>query len=281
MITYPYHYSYHKSPTEFVPKILSATGRPKSKWPFRLIPPTLITIGSIMIANVLWPLIEYQFITSPSLQRPTLISPIALELLGSQLTYKSASTADAVTPQVLGETFDYTDPQTWFPEAPFTASNLKPTSYLLDIPDINIKNAIVYVGGHDLGQGLVQYPGTGEPGNYGSPVIFGHSVLRQFYNPSPQNPRRYLSIFSKIMTLKKGSRLYLQYNGNHYTYEVKDKYEVQPEDLDVLTQSLNTKELKLITCVPEGTYLRRGVIDAQLVDVNPGDATNVIQETGL
>jgi len=69
------------------------------------------------------------------------------------------------------------------------------------------------------------------------------------------------------MTLKTGDRIFIDYDGIRYTYEVKDKVEVKPEDLFILEQKYSNRELKLITCVPEGTYLRRGVIVAQLVDL--------------
>ena len=52
--------------------------------------------------------------------------------------------------------------------------------------------------------------------------------------------------------------------------------EVQPDDLFILEQRYHTRELKLITCVPEGTYRRRGVIVAQLKDVS-GDPHTLIE----
>ena len=268
MITYPYHYYYTKR-LESLP-----TAKPKSKLA-KLLPTTLITLGSLMVANVIWPLLNYQFFSSPVLRERTFISPVPKELLGSNvgLTHH--------IPQVMGESVDYTDPVTWFPKADYNSNNLKPTSYSLDIPSVQIKDAVVYVGGHNLEQGLIHYPGTTDPGDFGTSVVFGHSVLRQFYNPSKSNPHRYLSIFSKIMTLKNGDRIYLNYDGRRLTYEVKNKLEISPEDLDVLSQQLNVKELKLITCVPEGTYLRRGVVVAQLVNEEAPNTTNVIQETGL
>ena len=69
------------------------------------------------------------------------------------------------------------------------------------------------------------------------------------------------------MTMKTGDRIFVDYDGIKYTYEVKDKVEVEPEDLFILEQRYSNRELKLITCVPEGTYMRRGVVVAQLVDL--------------
>lgn len=262
---YPYHYFYLKAVQDpVVPR--------RSKSLSRLLPPTFITLGSILIANVLWPLLSYQIFSAPGLQKSVLISPVPLEQLGAQ---------PSPVGQVMGASVDYTNPQNWFPSAKYPSGNTRPTAYTLDIPSLNINAAQVIIGGSDLSLGLIQYPNTAEPGKYGVSVIFGHSVLRQFYNPAKTNPRRYLSIFSKIMTLKPGDRIYLDYDHVRYTYEVKEKAEVPPDDLSVLTQRLDNRLLKLITCVPEGTYLRRGVVTAQLINLSSPNTTNVITETGL
>ncbi len=47
-------------------------------------------------------------------------------------------------------------------------------------------------------------------------------------------------------------------------YGVKEKTEVKPTDLFILDQDKSVRELKLVTCTPEGTTLRRGVVTAVL-----------------
>jgi sortase A len=167
----------------------------------------------------------------------------------------------------LDSALDYTDLSNWF-AGEQTAEELatpQAVEYTLEIPKVNIKGAKVIVGGTDLNHSLIQYPGTALPGQPGTPVIFGHSVLRQFYNPIETNPRRYTSIFSYIMTLQKGDKIFLTQDGVRYTYVVQSKSEVKPTDTYILSQRYDSRQLKLVTCVPEGTYLRRGVITAQLV----------------
>jgi LPXTG-site transpeptidase (sortase) family protein len=164
---------------------------------------------------------------------------------------------------------DYTNLANWFangqmPE--FATKNVPIQEYILDIPKLEVHNAKVKVGGTELSKSLIAYPGTALPGQHGAPVIFGHSVLRRFYNPSEKNPRRYMSIFSKIMTLKPGDVIYITADGVKYTYLVKDKKEVKPEDVYILTQKYDNKKLKLVTCTPEGTTLRRGVVEAELAE---------------
>lgn len=261
----PYGYTYHKA----IPVIVQTVEKPVSPLK-RLLGPALITVGSIMVANVIWPIIQHQLISSPRLEKAEMISPIPKDQLYANInqndsTLQSLETA-ASLPQAVGAETDYTKVSNWFPEAKQMDPE-KPGSYILSIPSLNIHNALVNIGGEDLDKSLIHYAGTSLPGQLGSPVIFGHSVLRQFYNPIEKNKDRYKSIFSKIMTMKTGDKIYVDYDGIKYTYEVKDKVEVKPEDLFILEQKYNNRELKLITCVPEGTYLRRGVIVAQLVDL--------------
>lgn len=268
---------YRKAPV----RLLAPSPRPPlpaatSPWR-RLLAPTLVTLGSLMITTAIWPIIQYQFIFASSLKPVRFLSPIPESELAKPQVYQSKF----LNPQgqvaglaAQGSDDAYTDPRTWFPEADFSSVKrpLTPqtiTEYSLAIPEVNITAAKVIIGGEDLNKGLIHYPGTALPGQAGSTVIFGHSVLRQFYNPSVKNPNRYMSIFSKIMTLDIGQPIYLDYGQTRYTYVVADKVQVEPEDVFILEQRYNGSDLKLITCVPEGTYLRRGVVIANLTSSTP------------
>ncbi len=141
--------------------------------------------------------------------------------------------------------------------------------YYLDIPKLKIYDAKVIKGDEKyLSQSLVQYPGSPMPGEKGFTIIFGHSALRKYYNPDKKNKNRYKVIFSTIMTLDNGDKIFIKRNGIKYTYIVVDKIEVNPDDVYILNQDYNTIGLKLVTCTPEGTLLRRGVVIAQLVNSN-------------
>lgn len=176
------------------------------------------------------------------------------------------------SPRILDINLDYTNLANWFggeslPE--LSQAAVVSQEYRIDIPKLKIENAVVVQGGTDLNKSLIAYPGTALPGQFGAPVIFGHSVLRQFYNPNEKNPRRYNSIFSTIMTLKNGDEIFVTHDGIRYTYVVREKTEVKPTDVYILNQKYDAKRLKLVTCTPEGTYLRRGVITAELVSEVP------------
>ncbi len=240
-----------------------------------IFPLALIVFGLVLALSAMWPLIEY-YLPWNKREELALLSPIphsqvllSTPLLSAQAQndVESEVVNNPTEPVILDQALDFTDLSNWFNEdlevAELATSEF--VEYSLDIPSLNISNAKVRVGGNDLNQSLIHYPGTGLPGQLGAPVIFGHSVLRQFYNPSEKNPRRYNSIFSKIMLLEKGDKIYLTKDGVKYTYLVQSRTEVKPDDTFILAQRYDVRQLKLVTCTPEGTTLRRGVVTAQLV----------------
>jgi len=207
---------------------------------FKYLSLTTLLVGIIFLLSVFWPILKYEFKSQNFTQQ--LISPV--EVLGESTTV-----------------VDYSRPSTWFPTAP----NLPPqpskiTHYALSIPKLKIEKAVVHIGGEDLMDSLIQYPGTALPGQYGNTIIFGHSVLPQFFNP-----KNYKTIFSTLPTLKKGDEILIDFDGVLYRYEVVSLQEVLPENVSVLEQHYNAEYLTLITCVPPGTYLKRLVVTARLV----------------
>ncbi|HWA52205.1 MAG TPA: sortase [Patescibacteria group bacterium] len=201
-------------------------------------------LGFIVIAWIFYPIVAYQ-INAPKLM--TFLSPIAQ--------------ADGVINT--DANINDTDAATWFPTK---ASNLftnDPVSfYTITIQRLGIVNAKVAIGGEDLSQSLIQYPGTALPGQIGNTTIFGHSVLPAFYNP-----KNYLTIFSTIPTLNEGDIITVNYDGITYKYSVEQKYIVDPSDVQVLSQDESDSFLTLVTCVPPGLTTYRGVIKARIMPV--------------
>lgn len=242
-----------------------------------VLPTLLLLLGIGLVGSATFPILAY-YVGDFSENATELKAPIPpdqlLDVTPLVLANTAGATSDfgtAVTndsgPVILNSALDYTDLSNWFSgsEIKNLKENQEAISYTMEIPKLNIYKAEVLVGGTDLNRSLIQYPGTALPGQLGSPVIFGHSVLRQFYNPQLSNPRRYNSIFSYIMTLEKGDKIYVTQDNVRYTYVVQSKSEVKPTDTYILSQRYDARQIKLVTCVPEGTYLRRGVITAQLV----------------
>jgi len=202
----------------------------------------LFFLGIIFLANAFWPIINYEIKSRRFTQQ--LISPISV--LGESTTV-----------------IDYSQPKTWFPTAPsLPPKPSKITHYTLTIPKLKIDQAIVQIGGEDLMKSLVQYPGTSLPGQYGNAVVFGHSVLPQFFNP-----KNYKTIFSTLPTIEKGDEIFIDFDGVLYKYQVINLREVSPEDVTVLEQRYDSEYLSLITCAPPGTYLRRLIVTAKLMRI--------------
>lgn len=204
--------------------------------------------GLAILAYITLPIISYEYRSARDF--PTLISPVVEsqeDSLGSSL-----------------EASDFTKASNWFPGAKkpedFEVSNV--SFYTISIPKLRIENATVAIGGEDLSKSLIQYPGTALPGKAGNAVIFGHSILPQFYNP-----KDYLAIFSTLPSLKKGDEITINYDGITYRYKVETLFEVGPTDLEVLEQGFSDSYISLVTCVPPGHPLkpRRLIVRAKIV----------------
>lgn len=243
-----------------------------------VLPLVFIGVGLFLLGNAVIPLTQYYAQNITQLRQKKIVAPIPEQeildvtplVVDQVISGQTAGVSDSKKngPVILDTELDYTNLSNWFKDkrSQGLTTQQQASEYYLEIPELDIKQARVVVGGTNLDQSLIAYPGTARPGESGAPVIFGHSVLRQFYNPSQKNPRRYNSIFSYIMTLEKGDEIFLEVNQVKYKYVVRDKTEVKPEDTYILAQQRNSRKLKLVTCVPEGTYLRRGVVIAELVN---------------
>lgn len=239
-----------------------------------ILPLLFLSIGLYLVGSAVVPIIT-AYVNEDSSKMAQLAAPIpqeqVMDVTPLVVTQSNVLGSETTEVEIVDEELDYTNLSNWFsggnlPQLQTDVQKPAMTEFILDIPKLNIENAVVAVGGTDLNKSLISYAGTAFPGEPGAPVIFGHSVLRQFYNPSVKNPRRYNSIFSTIMTLKAGDEIYVTADGVRYTYVVNGKTEVKPEDVYILTQKYDARQLKLVTCTPEGTYLRRGVVTAQLVE---------------
>ena len=157
---------------------------------------------------------------------------------------------------------DYTKLASWFPNSLQNESSSLVRFYNLSVKKLGIKGAVVSVGGEDLADSLIQYPGTALPGKRGNTVVFGHSVLPSFFDP-----KVYLTIFSTLPTMRKGDTIDIDYDGISYKYKVFDMFEVLPTELSVLSQETEESILSLVTCVPPGDPRRprRLVVKARLI----------------
>jgi len=216
----------------------------------------LLTLGISAFTSVAYPLIYYQIALAPRLVIGELTPSVAGDKTDS-IEPEREKSEPAFFPEMINTTLDYTDSTTWFPTPQTTKT--PSLGYQLSIPSLGIENASVEDTHTDLKRSLIHYPGTASPGDLGNTVIFGHSVLPQFFNPES-----YITIFSTLHTLSKGDEIKVYSDGAEFTYTITDMYEVMPDNLTPLAQSYSARNLTLITCTPPGTYLRRLIVKAEL-----------------
>ena len=242
--------------------------------------------GLALIGVALGPLLGYVWqdkIWAFIADSGSLIAPVP-----EGMVLAATDSTDNVAPTILEDQLDYTNLANWFTDRSyFTNSTIVNTTEInqtltsdpqqqstsssemrLTIEKLNVHNALIKVGGVNLDVSLIQYETTPSPGALGTTVIFGHSTLRQWYNPAETNPERYKSIFSTIMTLEKGDIIKITANDQEYTYQVTAKKNVKPENVEaILAQDVSANTIRLVTCTPEGTTLMRGLIEATLVEL--------------
>lgn len=207
-------------------------------------------LGVGILIYVMYPIVAYQIYSQS--KYPKLLSPVVEK---------------TPLPQYLEGDLDYTKASNWFlpkDEKPDFGTS-KIAYYTISIPSLKIEDATVAIGGEDLSQSLIQYPGTALPGKTGNAVIFGHSILPQFFDP-----KNYISIFSTLPRIKKNDLIDVDYDGIYYQYEVVDLFEVAPTDIQVLEQDSSDSFLTLVTCTPPGDPRRpkRLIVRARIIPQN-------------
>lgn len=209
----------------------------------RIFSAIMAIIGTVILVNAIYPIASYQVMSKD--KYPLLLSPII---------EKNSSL----------ERFDYTKASNWFvggvDKDGFETT--KVAFYTISIPSLKIEDATVAIGGDDLSNHLIQYPGTALPGKKGNSVIFGHSILPQFYNP-----KSYISIFSLLPTLNEGDKIKIYFDGIEFVYQVEDLFEVLPTDIQVLEQNISDSFVTLVTCTPPGDPRKpkRLIVRARLI----------------
>src|SRR3989344_7177182 len=222
-----------------------------------------LILGSLLLFWSFYPVISFEIYSRIFIQQQ-INSPIPRSQLVSSL--QQANTVLGSYNVFSNNLRDFTQVNLWFPTKPQTTQDvkLKIENYSLSIPKLNIKDALVIVGGDDLKKSLVHYLPQSLPGEYGNVVIFGHSTLPQLYDP-----KNYTTIFTYLPSLEKGDRILVKLGEEEYEYETYDIFVVNPDEVSVLEQSNDASYLTLITCVPPGTYWKRLVVRAKLAKV-PG-----------
>lgn len=246
-------------------KATAKNPHPGRKIPIYLktIPTFISALGLAILGGVAYPIVSYQLkdLKIFDFTDKGLLSPVYYE-----------SSADESSEPIVVNGLDYTKASNWFlgslqnelftkPQKADEVPLNIPDTYLMSIPSLGVIDATVSLKDEDLAKHLVQFPQTALPGQYGSPVVFGHSTIPSFFDP-----QKYTTIFSYLPKVKIGSDIFTKFNGEDYTYRISKIYEVKPNELWVLKQNYSEKTIKVITCVPPGTTLRRLVVEGTLIN---------------
>lgn len=242
----------------------------RKKIPGKFLSIAFMTFGLMLIILAVWPIISFNIIIAPRFQ--TMVKPVPDEYLVNNSLKKgfessffpakdSIVKASEEDKNPVGE--DYTKANIWFPKKPALSITEQETkSYLISIPKLKIKDALVILGAQDLSGSLIHYGGTALPGEYGNTVIFGHSVLPYFFNP-----KEYKTIFSTLPSLSEGDEVFVTLENITYRYLIEEMRVVGPNDVSILEQRYDDSYLSLITCVPPGTYEKRLWVKARLTKI--------------
>lgn len=213
--------------------------------PLKLISCFFFSFGLGLLSWLVWPFLEWRAIYVPRFTDTEIIKPIPLPERGE---------IAGATAENLAYISDWL-PQSLVKSHPFDSVK----NYTLSIPRLEIFDAQVIFGGEDLSKGLIHYAEAALPGENGTAIVFGHSVLPQFFDP-----QNYKSIFSTLHTLEKGDEVLVNRDGVEYEYEIFALEIIDPEDFSSLEQRNDNSYLYLITCNPPGTYWKRLIVKAKL-----------------
>lgn len=208
----------------------------------KLIPLGLLSIGTILLLQVILPVASFQFWEfGQSLNNQNLISPL-----------KSRE-------QVLGISVQNKN------NFPSFASNLKRESkpnyseFTITVPRLNMKNQIVEVDSNDLSKSLAHLPGSSLPGEKGNVFITGHSAVNPFFSFK-------VAPFGKLTDLKKGDNIEVSAGGTNFTYQVVGIKVVDPSDLSVIPAPDEIgRYVSLMTCVPPGLNFKRLIVLGKMI----------------
>lgn len=137
------------------------------------------------------------------------------------------------------------------------------------IPTIQVKAPVIFEPSYEekqvqlaLRRGVVKFATTADPGQSGNVVLFGHS------SGQPWAPGDYKFVFTNLDKLRAGDKIYLDYKGQRYIYQMTTSQVVLPEEVGVLNPT-NKPTLTLITCTPVGTSQKRLVVTAEQISPKP------------
>ena len=158
-------------------------------------------------------------------------------------------------------------PEIASPDSSSFSEKVEPNT--LWLPSLNIQAPIKYVeeASDDAFQealraGVVHFPGTALPGQFGNVYIFGHSSDNLWAKGD------YKTVFAFLPNIKLDERIDISdAEGNKFVYKVIETRIISPKDTQFLDQgNYKKKRLTLQTSYPLGTALESFIVIAKLVE---------------
>lgn len=220
----------------------------------------IFLIGIVIVAYIFFPIISWQVYFAPVFASNDITVPIPKSNI-----VDSGNLDSIISSQVSNITgTDYSNAQTWFPNLKIQNSrevnNI--SSFNLSIPKLGIKSAVVSTIDYDLSSHLVDYGGTAIPPDTGNAVIFGHSTLPQWFDPT-----NYKAIFATAYKLNLGDKIFATVSGVTYQYVIDNITVVNPDNTSIFNQDVKNSYITLVTCTPPGTTWKRLIIKARLTKI--------------
>ena len=156
----------------------------------------------------------------------------------------------------------------------FATMDILPPDNRISIPRISQNVPLVTVPTHKhwkqlerniqngLKDGVVVHPVSRKPGILGNFFVTGHSSYYAW------DKGRFKDVFALLHEVEMEDMIEIFWEGEKYTYQVKEIKIVAPTETSVLNQPKDRSILTLMTCTPVGTNKNRLVVVGKLVEVN-------------
>lgn len=112
---------------------------------------------------------------------------------------------------------------------------------IIKIPSIKLDTVVIYgMEEKDLNYYVCQFETSAMPGENGNFSLAGHSS--HIYN----------EVFNNVHKVKVGDEIIIETIKDDFKYTVSKVFEIEPNDISVLEQNMDKKELTIVTCTDSG-----------------------------
>ncbi|MGL5315549.1 MAG: class D sortase [Peptostreptococcaceae bacterium] len=112
---------------------------------------------------------------------------------------------------------------------------------LIDIPSIGLSSVIIHgIENKYLNHYVCHFENTTMPGEYGNFALAGHSSYR------------YNEVFNNLHKANIGDKINIKTINEEFTYVITEIFETDPENIEVLNQNNDIKEMTIVTCSNAG-----------------------------